>query len=271
MELIEYGHWVPDEPFDPNEWLGFVYIMTMANGQRYVGAKKIWSKIKKPPCEFARGPKAGFKESDWRQYRSSSKVITENNMEVVDFRIVSVHKTWGKTLFTEAIIQFALETLPSTKFLNYQIEGQWTAGSWEPKAFALAERLKAEHLPENELTAVENGIPLRSLTDPLRKITVDENSCTNSLHIDWERVRGLASGEYFRVGDWSLPKEYERKKSIITFDDGSTFEGNVTDANKHLGKRKGWCELRIKKGVYQYQEMETLSEWRARLLHNFLV
>lgn len=126
--MTDYGHWTTIKEFDPREWIGFVYVITFTNGKKYIGAKKMWRKIKRPPTSFKRGPKCGFIESDWRNYTSSSNEVNTMISDghcVEEYLIVGVYDTWGKTLYSEAMMQIENNVLHDDVWLNKQIGGHF--------------------------------------------------------------------------------------------------------------------------------------------------
>jgi hypothetical protein len=53
--------------------LGFVYVLTdLENGKKYVGKKKFWSKITRPPLKGKTRKRKEIRESDWQNYFGSS-------------------------------------------------------------------------------------------------------------------------------------------------------------------------------------------------------
>lgn len=146
--MNNYGQWISDVAFEPRDILGFVYQLTMTDGRKYIGAKKVWQKIKRPPNTYKKQPKKPFKQSNWRSYQSSSKYITETLREegihIEEYRIVSVHDSWGKTLFAEAMLQIALNAVRSDEYLNMQCGGNFTAACWEDQTEDDIARLLSE-------------------------------------------------------------------------------------------------------------------------------
>jgi len=64
-----------DKPVDeiPDEYEGFVYLITnLTNGRKYIGKKLAKFKTSKPPLKGKKNRRRGYKESDWRDYWSSS-------------------------------------------------------------------------------------------------------------------------------------------------------------------------------------------------------
>lgn len=126
--MLKYGHWDVLREVDLNDVLAFVYVITFEDGKKYVGAKKIWRKIKQPPSHFKRKSKV-FEQSDWKYYTSSSNevnaMIESGNMPK-NYLIIGFYDSWGKALYTEAEMQFSNNVLGSDIWLNSQIEGHFT-------------------------------------------------------------------------------------------------------------------------------------------------
>lgn len=131
---MSYGHWSVLKEADIRDYLGFVYVITFDDGRKYIGAKKIWKRIKTAPSTFKRGPKAGFEESDWKSYTSSSsevnKLINEN-INPKEYLIVGWYSTWGKTLMAEMEMQLANDVLRDSMWLNKQIGGQFNPNCYD--------------------------------------------------------------------------------------------------------------------------------------------
>lgn len=132
--MSDYGHWSVFEEVDIKNYIGFVYVITFEDGRKYVGAKKIWKRIKAAPCTFKRGPKKGFEESDWKTYTSSSNElnsILENGIKPKEMIIMGWYPTWGKTLMAEMEMQLANDVLRDPMWLNKQIGGHFNPNCFD--------------------------------------------------------------------------------------------------------------------------------------------
>lgn len=132
--MNDYGHWAVFKEVDIKDYLGFVYVITFDDGKKYVGAKKIWKRIKVPPSTFKRGPKKGFEESDWKSYTSSSNELNsmlENGIKPKEYLIVGWYSTWGKTLMAEMEMQLANDVLRNPIWLNKQIGGHFNPNCFD--------------------------------------------------------------------------------------------------------------------------------------------
>lgn len=124
---MNYGHWKTLKEVDIKDYIGFVYVVEFSNGTRYIGAKKIWKTIKLPPSTFKK--KKSFFESDWKTYTSSSSEVNGNISKGImpsSYIIVGFYKTWGATLFAEAMMQLKNNVLEDDEWLNKHIEGHFT-------------------------------------------------------------------------------------------------------------------------------------------------
>lgn len=106
---------------------GFVYCITeKTTGRQYVGRKYFWSK-RKPRGKSRRVTK----ESDWKSYYGSNdelkKAVKKNGIYNYDRKILSLHKTVGKTNFAETEALFKHKVLTekmkdgTPKYFNNQI------------------------------------------------------------------------------------------------------------------------------------------------------
>ena len=95
------------------DFLGFIYLIEMENGEYYVGRKQFWAK---------RGN--GWVENDWRQYCSSSKTIQRTPECIVRKTILAIFKSKSAIRFAEAYgIINSGAYLDSDKGLNWSFEG----------------------------------------------------------------------------------------------------------------------------------------------------
>ncbi|WCZ66208.1 hypothetical protein [Yersinia phage MHG19] len=132
--MNDYGHWAVFEDVDIKNYIGFVYVIRFANGKKYIGAKKVWKRIKAAPNTFKRGPKKGFEESDWKTYTSSSNELNcmlSDGIPATDYIIVGWYPTWGKTLMAEMEMQLANDVLRSSVWLNKQIGGHFNPNCFD--------------------------------------------------------------------------------------------------------------------------------------------
>lgn len=95
------------------DFLGFIYLIELENGEYYVGRKQFWAK---------RGN--GWVENDWREYCSSSKTIQRSPDQIVRKTILAIFKSKSAIRFAEAYgIINSGAYLDSDKGLNWSFEG----------------------------------------------------------------------------------------------------------------------------------------------------
>jgi|TARA_E500000178_G_scaffold305310_1_gene316721 hypothetical protein len=113
----------PPENFSPEDYYGFVYIITnRATGRMYVGKKFFW-KSKTLPITKKRKRRQRLKvESDWKTYFGSNKHLQEEvqiqGEEVYYREILHLCKTKGECAYMETKEQFDREVLLSDKYYN---------------------------------------------------------------------------------------------------------------------------------------------------------
>ena len=104
-----YGHWDISVvgQFNPEDYYGFVYIVTnITTNRKYIGKKFFWFSGKK---QIRNKTKAGthtvktLTESDWKTYTTSSKVINAEIAagEKFTFKILSLHYDKGNIAYAE--------------------------------------------------------------------------------------------------------------------------------------------------------------------------
>ena len=77
-----------NKPFNSDmieDYVGFVYeVYDTEAKMKYIGKKKFWSKVTRPPLKGKKNKRRSVKESDWRSYYGSSeevKQLVENTGE----------------------------------------------------------------------------------------------------------------------------------------------------------------------------------------------
>jgi hypothetical protein len=78
---MDLGHWVLTENIKLSEdSFGFIYeIVNLTNNKKYIGKKQCKSKLKRKPLKGKKNKRIEIKDSDWRNYTSSS---TELNADI---------------------------------------------------------------------------------------------------------------------------------------------------------------------------------------------
>jgi len=93
---MDLGHWSLSDGLEfVTEAFGFIYeIKNNVTNKKYIGKKQCISKIKKAPLKGRKNKRITLKESDWKEYTSSS---AELNNDIIKY---------GKENFTFKILRF---------------------------------------------------------------------------------------------------------------------------------------------------------------------
>jgi hypothetical protein len=98
-----------NKPFDSDmieNYVGFVYeVYDKEAKMKYIGKKKFWSKVTKPPLKGRKNKRRSLKESDWKSYYGSSeevKSLVENTGEWrFKRKIIRLCKSLGEMSYYE--------------------------------------------------------------------------------------------------------------------------------------------------------------------------
>ena len=98
-----------NKPFDSDmieDYIGFVYeVYDTEAKMKYIGKKKFWSKVTKPPLKGKKNKRRSLKESDWKDYYGSSeevKSLVENTGEWrFKRKIIRLCKSLGEMSYYE--------------------------------------------------------------------------------------------------------------------------------------------------------------------------
>ena len=90
----------------PDDYVGFVYEITDTETKmKYIGKKKFWSRVTRPPLKGKKNKRRSLKESDWKSYYGSSEVVkslVENTGEWrFERKILRLCKTAGEMSYYE--------------------------------------------------------------------------------------------------------------------------------------------------------------------------
>ena len=101
---------------DISDNVGFVYeIHDKQTEMLYVGKKRFWSKVSKPPLKGRKNRRRSVKESDWQDYYGSSEevktLVEDSGRDRFERRILRLCKTLGEMSYYEAKIQFENDVL----------------------------------------------------------------------------------------------------------------------------------------------------------------
>ena len=88
------------------DYVGFVYeIYDTEAKMKYIGKKKFWSKVTRPPLKGKKNKRRSVKESDWKSYHGSSeelKALVENNeAHRFERRILRLCRSLGEMTYYE--------------------------------------------------------------------------------------------------------------------------------------------------------------------------
>ena len=98
-----------NKPFDSDmigDYIGFVYeVYDTEAKMKYIGKKKFWSKVTKPPLKGKKNKRRSLKESDWKSYYGSSEVVKDLVENTGEWRfkrkIIRLCKTLGEMSYYE--------------------------------------------------------------------------------------------------------------------------------------------------------------------------
>ena len=107
----------------PDEYLGFVYLITNTQfNKRYIGKKLFWTTKKLPPLKGRKNRRHTKVETDWRDYWSSSPALLKDvaALGTEHFRreILTLCKNKNKMSYEEARLQFSQAVLLSDEWYN---------------------------------------------------------------------------------------------------------------------------------------------------------
>lgn len=270
------GHWkVLETPqiqetggvIDLAKYIGFVYIITFDDGSRYIGAKKIWKRLTRPPVDFKRGPKKGFEQSDWRTYTSSSNVVNDKISEGVnpsEYLIVGFYDTWGKTLLAEASLQLQVNIFKRAEghpvWLNYQIEGMFTPNCWDDSIASNNEYI----VSKLSSGTIQSGV---FWNDMCLDVQIEGEDVKDQPLFDlvpYNEYVKLLSGRIDEYNGISLSSEIKRK--TWKFHVSDKYYDNQTDMLEGLGITKK--ELSLRNDVVENKTVETRTVYMKRLEKN---
>jgi hypothetical protein len=95
---MDTGHWILSEnTIITPETFGFVYEITNTmTGKKYIGKKQCKSKLKRRPLKGRKNKRIEIRESDWKEYTSSSTELNEDIIKIgKDKFIFKIIRTCG--------------------------------------------------------------------------------------------------------------------------------------------------------------------------------
>ena len=98
------------------ECVGFVYeIENLQTHKKYIGKKRFWSKVTRPPLKGRKNKRRSVKESNWQEYYGSNNEINDLVKEIgvnqFKRKIIHLCKSLGEMSYLEAKEQFDREVL----------------------------------------------------------------------------------------------------------------------------------------------------------------
>ena len=131
LNLIHKCMWYyKDKEFNetPEEFQGFVYIITDINtGRKYIGKKNFWKPKILPKTKKRKRRVRTRTESDWRSYFGSSeevKILVEERSEDFKREIIRLCKSKGEMTYFEMKEQFDRDVLFREDYYNEFIGGK---------------------------------------------------------------------------------------------------------------------------------------------------
>ena len=129
--MNDIGHWESEFEFEPDEWYGFIYLVTnKMNNMRYIGRKNFRMK-RRTKVKNRKNRKITYVKSNWLTYTTSSThvnaVIEEHGMDIFTFEIIDLCLTKGHLSFRETELQWEHKVLSAVfedgtpAFYNKQI------------------------------------------------------------------------------------------------------------------------------------------------------
>jgi len=121
---IKTSHWQINEV--PTSMIAFVYTITnKLNGLVYIGKKNYYSTITKPPLKGLKRKRKVTKESNWKVYCSSSKVvqsdINSHGKDNFSFKIINSYDSKVKATYAEMELMVKCDVLRKDGFYNGHI------------------------------------------------------------------------------------------------------------------------------------------------------
>jgi len=121
---MDLGHWLLAENVTiNNDTFGFIYEITnTANSKKYIGKKQCKSKLKRKPLKGRKNKRIEIKESDWKEYTSSSNELNEDikkfGKEKFIFKIIKTCGSKWELAYFEISEQIAKNVLLRDDYYN---------------------------------------------------------------------------------------------------------------------------------------------------------
>ena len=99
---MDLRHWLLEkDTVFTEEVFGFIYeIINTVTGKKYIGKKQCMSKLRRKPLKGKTRNRIDYKESDWREYTSSSVELNKVGKDKFIFKILkSCNSKWELAYF----------------------------------------------------------------------------------------------------------------------------------------------------------------------------
>lgn len=120
---MNLGHWTTSLAVSEEIPYGFIYKITnKATQKKYIGKKQCKSLLKRPPLKGKKNRRITEKETDWREYTSSSREVNEDiaiyGKDNFIFEIVRWCDSKFSLAYEEAKLQFDEQVLLREDYYN---------------------------------------------------------------------------------------------------------------------------------------------------------
>jgi hypothetical protein len=120
---MNLGHWTSTQEIPLELPFGFIYCITNnINQKKYIGKKQCLSQYKRKPLKGKKNKRIEIRETDWREYTSSSRELNEDILalgkENFTFEIILWCESKFMLAYEEAKIQFKEEVLLREDYYN---------------------------------------------------------------------------------------------------------------------------------------------------------
>jgi len=122
--------WQYNDVFNPDDYTGFVYLITcIPTGRIYLGKKVFRHKRKRKPLKGKKRNRLDTVDSGWENYWGSSKLLLDDIAELgehnFDRRILKLCSSKQEMSYLETYLLFANNVLKDDTFYNESISGKY--------------------------------------------------------------------------------------------------------------------------------------------------
>jgi hypothetical protein len=121
---MNLGHWILEENVKiDDKTFGFIYEITnIETNKKYIGKKQCQSRIKRKPLKGKTRNRIDFKESDWKEYTSSSEKLNEDiqkyGKDKFLFKIIKICSSKWELAYEEIKLQINRDVLLRDDYYN---------------------------------------------------------------------------------------------------------------------------------------------------------